>query len=444
MHSISSLYNLLASCDFQIVTDSRKITPGCIYWGLRGEKFDGSAFALQAIHAGAAYAVVEKHSSGDTGNPQCIAVEDSLFHLQQVAHLHRNQFHIPVIAICGSNGKTTTKELLVSVLKNNFQVHYTQGNLNNHIGVPLTLLKMRPEHTISVIEIGANHLQEVYDLCTIACPTHGLICSIGKDHLEGYGSVENVAKSNEELFMYLCENKGFAWVNAGDPYIANMKLEGMAGHISYAGNSNNQAYIEEMRLEGMRLNIKYKNGNANFKVQMHIAGAHNSLNALSVTMIADTFGVPEPSIIVGLSDYVADNNRSQVIRKGDTFILLDAYNANPTSVEAAIRLLQNSGGLSKAYILGDMFELGEYALQEHRNILELVLEDSRAKILVAGPNFSIVAQEYADPRISYFQSTDELIQNALQVQNILSDVKSILIKGSRSMQMERVLSLIPD
>lgn len=444
MTSPSALYSAFVSCNYQVVTDSRKVIPGCMYWGLKGETFDGSDFAEKALKAGAACAVVEAGSAGDTGNEKCLPVVDTLLHLQHLAHMHRKQFSIPVIAICGSNGKTTTKELLVSVLKTTFYVHATQGNLNNHIGVPLTLLQLRPEHTVSVIEIGANHLQEVYDLCKITAPTHGIITSIGKDHLEGYGSVENVAASNAELFQYLSEHKGYAWVNAGDPYIRKMNLSGMDGYQFYAGDSLNQVEILELNLGEMSLRIRYHEGKSIFEVKMQISGKHNALNALAVTMIAKTLGVQPDSIVQGLSAYRPDNNRSQVIRKGEKQILLDAYNANPTSVEAAIHVLRSSGSMHNAYILGDMFELGEYALQEHRNILGLALTDATAKIILAGVFFSQIANEFPSERILCFESTEALLKHAAQVKAFLKDVSSMLIKGSRSMKMESVMTLFDE
>lgn len=440
MHTIEEIYTAFVSCGYRLSTDSRNITPGCMYLALTGEKFNGNLFAAKALEAGASCAVVSELTEENRGDTRFLLVEEGLKTLQNLAAWHRCQFEIPVLAICGSNGKTTTKELIVAVLSRKYEVHATRGNFNNHIGVPLTLLQLRPEHQIAVIEMGANHLQEIADLCEIAKPTYGLITSIGMDHLEGYGSVDNVAQSNEELFVYLRKNGGFAWISTDDTYVQAMEHPQLKS-VNYGRNADYFAKYETMSLTGMHIKLGKKENSDMLSVQTHLSGRHNLQNLLAAYVVGDTFGVNPDEICQALAGYTPVNNRSQYIQISGKEILLDAYNANPSSVEAALQLMFSIPGKKTALILGDMFELGEYAESEHKRILEKALLQNGVKVIAAGEIYFTVSGYMAHKNLKVFRNTEDLLAQADQVREFLTDSDQILIKGSRGMAMERVLSI---
>jgi len=440
---VSELYVLFVRQEFKLITDSRKIEPGCLYLGLSGEKVDGGIYAEQALQAGASYAIINSGIPGIQENDKIIRVENTLLSLQALAAHHRKQFQIPVIAICGSNGKTTTKELIVACLQTEQNVHFTKGNFNNHIGVPLTLLQMRPEHTISVLEIGANHLKEIEDLCVIARPTHGIITSIGKDHLEGYGSIENAAKSNEELLNYLRMHQGFAWIFQDDFYIVQMNITGLKV-LTYGQNTDYTAEISEQYLGGMKVRIQLGKKQESCITNVQLSGRHNLNNILAAAVVAHTFHISLIHICEALSTCSPRNNRSQYIKRGNKEILLDAYNANPSSVEAAIHLIGGFREIKNAVILGDMFELGDFAESEHRKILELALSYPDMKVILAGQWFQKITPDPCPVNLLSFTDAKEIINHATDVLLFLSDRKQILIKGSRGMLMESVLEIFPE
>jgi UDP-N-acetylmuramoyl-tripeptide--D-alanyl-D-alanine ligase len=437
---ISGIYQIFKSCHYQLTTDSRKIIPGGVFLALKGEKFNGNAYAVQALDSGAAFVILDEAEwIPPQADERFLLVPNALQALQQLAQFHRRQFSIPVIAVCGSNGKTTTKELIGAVLSTQFQVLSTEGNFNNHIGVPLTLLRLRENHTCAVIEMGANHLEEIADLCGIAQPTHGLITSIGKDHLEGYGSVENVARSNEELFEYLRKTAGTAWINCDDPFVNEMSTNGI-NKIEYGRNQLFTGKINSIRLTGMDISLYSPSSNSEMKVSTHLAGRHNLQNIVGAWTIGYSFDVSPEKIAQAIANYQPANNRSQVVEKFGRQVLLDAYNANPSSVEAGLNFFYSVSGDQKAVILGDMFELGEFAESEHKRILELALEQNEIKLIACGKYFHQAGGILAHRNLRTFESFETLEKSKAEMIEFLKDRNQIFIKGSRGMAMERILA----
>ena len=401
-----------------ICTDSRNITSGCLFFCLKGERFDGNQFAEQALQAGARYVVTERTELAD--NPQMIVVNDVLETLQQLAAYHRQQLRIPVIGITGTNGKTTTKELTAAVLSEKFKTACTQGNFNNHIGVPLTLLSIRPEHEIAIVEMGANHPGEIADLCRIARPDHGLITNIGKAHIEGFGSVEEIIHTKKALYRSVMEDHGTLFVNINDAILRN----GLAYEkvVYYAEGGEKRIVSLAPYLE---LSLEHSH------VLTHLTGSYNVYNCLGAAAIGQFFGVTEEQIAHALSHYEPSNHRSQIDEiKGNT-IISDYYNANPTSMEAALRNLALLQAPRKLGILGDMLELGAISSQEHLHIIKLCQELSIEAYFV-GKNFAEHHPEHS------FLTVEDL--NAALAGNSIEN-HLILIKGSNGMHLGR-LSLL--
>lgn len=430
---IPSLYSIYQ--EFPLIsTDTRKIMPGSIFFALKGAQFDGNAFALQAIHEGAAYAVVSDASLADD---QLIHVEDTLQALQSLAHYHRRQIQVPVLAITGSNGKTTTKELVTAVLAGKFKVHATVGNLNNHIGVPLTLLGITPDIEFVVCEMGANHGGEIASLCSIAEPTHGLITNIGKAHLEGFGSVEGVKKAKGELFDYLMAHHGVGFVNTDDP---NLREIGEAleqkvtfGFDSVAHPQNDFSYAAHPGETGFTMTDK----NSGLTFHSSMFGHYNASNMLAALAVARHFHVEEKSIVDSLSGFIPRGNRSEIITYNGCLIVKDAYNANPSSMELAVRAFaaQYPDGF---IVLGDMKEMGQESSSAHRQMLELVASMSFTSIYIVGDAFTQAyeALGISDTRITPF---DDIQSLKARWRWDRCDGKAILLKGSRSMQLELLL-----
>jgi UDP-N-acetylmuramoyl-tripeptide--D-alanyl-D-alanine ligase len=442
MVSLDTIYGYFSGCGFQLTTDSRKIIPGGIFWALKGERFNGNAFATQALAEGAAYVVIDEPAYlPGRADERYLLVEDGLTTLQHLATLHRNHFKIPVIAVCGSNGKTTTKELIVAVLRQKYEVLFTEGNLNNHIGVPLTLLRLRNSHEMAVIEMGANHLQEIADLCVLAFPTHGLITSIGLDHLEGYGSVENVAKSNEEVFEFLRKTGGFAWINADDPFVYAMDTHGL-DHVYYGKNQGFTGKMNAQSLTGMSISLLQPGLDRPVEVETGLAGQHNFQNILAAWTVGATFGIKPEEAGEAFKTFHPRNNRSQILQQKGRTILLDAYNANPSSVEATLKFFLNVPGTFKAVILGDMFELGEFADREHHRILEKALEQDGVKVIACGQYFDKAGGMFAHKNLRTFKDFEALQSASEQLQSFLRDCDQVMIKGSRGMAMERMLDIL--
>lgn len=419
-----------------VVTDSRAITPGCIFFALKGENFNGNQFAVEALSKGAAYAVVDDKEL--PSDDRLIFTPDVLRTLQDLARIYRRSFQIPVLAITGSNGKTTTKELVSRVLGTNYRVHYTQGNLNNHIGVPLTLLSMPADTEIAVIEMGANHQGEIDQLAHIAEPTHGLITNIGKAHLEGFGGLEGVKKGKSELYRFLNANGGLLFINTDEPWLE--ELAGKVNQVVRYGKkqSDKSAYgqftIVDLLATQPYLTVAFKGENGNtLTVESQLVGAYNYPNVATAIAVGLYFKVPGIKIKASIEAYMPTMMRSQLLHKGGNTFILDAYNANPSSMQEAILNLKTMETPRKIAILGDMLELGEFAAQEHEHIARLALAQNFELTVFVGPLFS--QANLTDPAVS-FPDVEALSQwfKKQQLSNAF-----ILLKGSRGMRMEKLL-----
>lgn len=430
---VQALYDLFKKHK-PVFTDSRLVTPGGIFFALQGKNYDGHKFAAEALNKGASYAVVSDYS---LEGEQYFHVDDTLVALQELAQYHRRNFNIPVIAITGSNGKTTTKELVAAVLSQKFKVHFTQGNLNNHIGVPLTLLSMPTDAEIAVIEMGANHIGEIDALCRIAMPTHGLITNIGKAHLEGFGSFEGVKKAKGELFEYLKSNNGYAFVNADDPSLVEMG-EYMINKTSYGLTPDlGTDVFFEYHADGQN-GFTISDKSRPVTIHSRMFGHYNAINMVAAFTVGVHFQVETQKMITSLSSYIPGNNRSEVIDHKNTTIVKDAYNANPSSMEMAILAFgeqYKNGWL----VLGDMKELGGESVEAHKQILDLTKTRAFERVYLVGNEFNIACKAsglHHDRKYRTFNSVDELkkIWNWGDCKG-----KSILLKGSRSMKLEQLL-----
>ena len=411
-----------------IQPDTRKLKPGDIFFALKGPNFNGNSFARQAIDNGAAYAVIDEKEFEIPG--KTFLVPDVLTALQELALYHRKQFTIPFIAITGSNGKTTTKELIHAVLSSTFKTYTTEGNLNNHIGVPLTILKISPDAEMAVIEMGANHIGEIASYCKVALPTHGLITNCGKAHLEGFGGVEGVRKGKGELFDHLRTlTHGYAFVMWDYDYLREMS-KGISGIIKY-GTEPNDHIIGRMLNNDPFLQVEITQGLGNGKIKTRLVGEYNLPNVLAAVTIGKFFEVAEKKIIAAIENYIPSNSRSQLIEKGTNKIILDAYNANPSSMKVAIENFAKNNAENKILMLGAMAELGKESLQEHEQVIELIKKYSWKEVALVGGDFL----KLSHPFLSFENS---LMAKEWFVKKDLHN-SSILVKGSRSMQMEKVL-----
>lgn len=418
-----------------VQTDTRKLKSGNIFFALKGPNFNGNSFAQQAIDSGAAYVVIDEKEYEIPG--KTFFVPDVLTALQQLALHHRKQFDnlsrpsgIPFIAITGSNGKTTTKELIHAVLSSSFKTYTTEGNLNNHIGIPLTILKIRPDAEMAVIEMGANHLKEIASYCQIALPTHGLITNCGKAHLEGFGSEEGVRKGKGELFDYLRTlTHGFAFVMWDYDYLQEMS-KGISGIIKY-GTKENDHVIGKVIPSETFLKVEITQGLDDKIISTQLVGEYNLPNVLAAVTIGKFFQVPENRIKSAIENYIPSNSRSQLIEKGSNKIILDAYNANPSSMRLAIENFARKKSENKILMLGAMAELGDQSLQEHQGIIDLIKKYSWKEVALVGGDFL----KLSHPFLSF--------ENSLQAKEWFSKQQLqnsyILVKGSRSMQMEKIL-----
>ena len=423
---IAALYNLYLSHPL-VQTDTRNIETNSLFFALKGPNFNGNHYVKQALAAGAAYCITdEKQLEADE---RIILVEDSLTCLQQLALHHRRQFTIPVIAITGSNGKTTTKELVHAVLSQKYNCHTTTGNLNNHIGIPLTILKMKVDTEIAVIEMGANHMKEIEGYCEITEPTHGLITNCGKAHLEGFGSEENIIKGKTELYSWLKNHKGTVFINNDYTYLKD-NITGIKQVISYGTEeadytgtiANNERYLE----------VEITKGTTDIKtIATQLVGAYNLSNVLSAVCIGKTFRVPEEAIKSSLETYKSSNSRSQWMEKDGNNIILDAYNANPTSMKAAIENFAAMPVSNKLLVLGSMMELGETADIEHQDLIRLIEKYKWDEVILTGNGFDRAQHNYI-----HFTNAAEV---AAWIKDKQMKNKHILIKGSRSMKMEEAL-----
>ncbi len=414
----------------KICTDTRKIDKDSLFFALKGENFNGNKFALQALQEGAAYAIVDEPEF--LSDSRCLLVDDVLTALQQLARHHRMQLDIPVIGITGSNGKTTTKELVACVLRKKFKTHYTLGNLNNHIGVPLTLLAMPADTEIAVIEMGANHQGEIRLLSAIACPTHGIVSNVGLAHLEGFGGFEGVKKGKAELFDFLLASNGLAFVNRDNPHLMEMSAN-LSSRVLYGADGPVDCRGELLEsVPQVSMKWIYRNL-ASGEIKANISGSYNFENILAAVTIGCHFAVPADKIDAAVNDYVPSNMRSQMIHKEQCEILLDAYNANPTSMKAAIENFATLKADKKTLILGDMMELGTHTDEEHRRLLQAVFEHSFERVILVGDYFGNSKANYP---VLHFQDT-ELVAEWLRANQVKG--ATYLIKGSRKMQLEKLV-----
>ncbi len=411
-----------------ISTDTRKIQKNNLFFALKGDNFDGNSYAEEAIRLGASYSVIDNEDF-HVQNGKTILVNDVLVTLQKLANFHRSNLAIPIIALTGSNGKTTTKELINAVLKQKFNVIATSGNLNNHIGVPLTLLSMDKSTEFGIVEMGANHQGEIAQLCKIAQPDFGYITNFGKAHLEGFGSLEGVIKGKSELYDYLRSNEKFVFVNREDKTQIE-KTKDIKQFSFGVLDSKSDVEIELLETDPfVRINF------SNTEISTSLIGNYNFSNICAAVAIGHYFKIPLQSIKQGIEGYIPENKRSQLISKGSNKIILDAYNANPTSLKAAIETFHTLKSNNKILILGDMFELGNDSEAEHQNIVDLIEQLNFKAFYLTGKNFSKTTSPHT-LRFESFESLKEFLK-----QNPINNAH-ILLKGSRGMALERVLEYL--
>ncbi len=403
-----------------IQTDTRKIIDGQLFYALSGDNFDGNAYIEQALSKGAIHAVSSDQKWAN--DPRVTVVQDTLKNLQELATYHRNKLNIPILSLTGSNGKTTTKELIISVLSQQFNVKGTVGNLNNHIGVPLTILSFNDTTEIGIVEMGANHLKEIATLSNIALPDYGLITNYGKAHLEGFGSEENIRIGKSELFEHLRKHNKTAIVGHWD----HEQLKRSNGIERFVTSTDSKLIKAEPYI-----NIEFEG----LKSETQLIGEYNYHNMLLAAAVGQVFNMSTTNIIQGLAQYTPNNNRSQIIQKGHLKIILDAYNANPSSMTVALENLSKQDEDYKIAILGDMFELGKYSETEHQKIADLTQELRLSKTYLIGEAFSQVNTAEA----TLFKDFDKFRE---QIEINTNNKSVLLIKGSRGMALERILEII--
>jgi len=429
---IQDIYKLFLEAG-PICTDSREVIPGSFFFALKGENFNGNEYASDALSRGCSYAVIDE--SQYLEDNRTILVEDSLITLQAMAEYHREQFPVELIAITGSNGKTTTRELISSVLGTSKKVLSTRRNLNNHIGLPLTLLELNKETEIAVIEMGANHIGEIGRLCEISKPTHGLITNIGYAHIEGFGSEEGVIQAKSELYTWLGENKGVIFRNNDDQILSEISPHG-SKIVPY---SIKEAGVGDFEVVGADpfLQLVWENKGEKLKINTQMFGSYNLLNIVAAISIGIYFRISRHKIIEAIESYSPDNNRSQIRRtKKRNILVLDSYNANPSSMAVAIDSFMNLSGKDKVLILGDMFELGPNSLEEHIKLVHFLEELKDIRVILVGKDFKKAA---IDTSFQSYFSTDECFKYLTK--NSLED-SLILLKGSRMMILESLVSIL--
>ncbi len=409
-----------------VSTDSRRIEENCIFFALKGENFNGNLYATKALEMGAAFAIVDELVNSD--DPRIILVSNVLKSLQDFANKYRKAFSIPFIAITGSNGKTTTKELLAEVLGSTFNVHYTKGNFNNHIGVPLTLLQLRKDHELAIIEMGANHINEIDTLCKIAEPTHGIITNIGKAHLEGFGGMDGVRKAKGELYNFLAFHKGVIFFNQSESSTKELIESRKIKPVVFSKESRSHGFVDLDLIEeqdSLSMHVHFYNDDS-LRVDTQLQGSFNLGNIVSAICIGIYFHVSNDKIKQAIESYIPKNNRSQIVRRKSNKFLLDAYNANPSSMEVAIENFHKIEHENKIMILGDMYELGEYAQSEHKRLAKLANKLDFKKVIYVGKLFPKNDFENVEQLKDWFEQQE--FQNCF-----------FLIKGSRGVALERLI-----
>lgn len=426
-HSVESVYAFFLKHP-KICIDTRKLEEGALFFALKGPNFDANKMVLQALRDGASYAVAD-----DPDLPydhRILLVDDSLSMLQQLGNYHRRQMKTKVIGITGSNGKTTTKELVARVLKQKYQTIFTQGNLNNHIGVPLSLLTITAKTEFAVIEMGANHMGEIRFLCQIAEPDYGLITNIGKAHLEGFGSYTGVINAKSELYAYIDDYKGMLFVNRDNELLD--RLSANIPRFTYGNELDNQVFGELINADPY-LHLVWEYEAQQMLTETKLIGSYNAENILAAIAIGCYFEVPANKINDGIETYVPANSRSQLIETGLNRIVMDAYNANPVSMEAAIQNFEKIRGRKAMVVLGDMLELGSESDYEHAQILKLLSDIEMPEVILVGPHFEMV---YGGDDWLVFKNVDEL---CVYFEKNKPKGYDILVKGSRGIQLEKVV-----
>ena len=391
-----------------VSTDTRNLPAGCVFFALHGERFDGNKFAKQALESGASLAVID---NPEYALPEgTLLVPDTLLALQGLARAWRRELGLPIIGITGTNGKTTTKELLATVLSTKYNIHYTQGNLNNQIGVPLTLLQITRAHEMAIVEMGASHPGDIKELVDIAEPNCGLITNVGRAHLEGFSSFEGVQRTKQELYDYLVAHNGTIFRNADNPYLAAMENNATQCHTTL--HNSTQLYTTGTMPDGT-----------------HLVGEYNAENVSAAICVGEHFGISREQALEAIRQYVPTNNRSQKMQTANNQLIVDAYNANPTSMQAAINAFKGD-----TYILGAMRELGEYSHLEHQNVVNMLAERKAETVFLVGEEYLQTTSPYP-----VFENV-ELLRKHLEEQPLIG--KNILLKGSRSTQMEKLLDIL--
>ena len=442
---IKELYSIFRKCG-TVTTDSRTIRGGELFFALKGENFDGNEYASKALDAGAAYAVVNETAPiasrmseyiDTEGKSRIVPVPDTLVALQDLARYHREHVlgdeHLTVIGITGTNGKTTTKELIRTVLAAKYNAVATEGNFNNDIGVPLSLLKITPATQLAVIEMGANHPDDIAKLVQVCEPDYGIITNVGKAHLLGFGSFEGVQRAKGQLYDYINAHGRAVFVNEDDPVLRSMCSQRAGLSIVPYGLETDGCQVLETTPENPYLRIRMNDGKV---LETKLIGAYNAANALAAVCIGKFFEVPEEDAIGKIAGYVPSNSRSQMVRTDRNVLIVDAYNANPSSMRASLTNFFNMSAPAKAVMIGDMGELGESSAEEHEGILKLLTDSNIDKIFLVGHEFEKALKSVSDARISWFASSDELV--AYLAENKI-DGYTILIKGSHSMHMEKTV-----
>lgn len=430
MATIEEVYRLILKFP-QIIIDSRNVIPHSVFFGIKGDHFDGNRFASEALSKGAAYAITDDPSMVVTDRH--ILVPDALETLQQIASIHRSRMNATIIAVTGSNGKTTTKELIGNVLSSTFPTVITEGNLNNHIGVPLTLLSLKENTSFAIVEMGANHPGEIASLCRIAKPDFGIITNIGKAHLEGFGNFDGVIRAKSELYDFIRQNNGTVFVNIDNPLLAKLS-EGM--NIFTYGSVENIACKGELVEKDPSLVIRWQGGPQNGLIRTRLYGDYNFENVMASVAIGLYFGVDAEKINLAISSFQPENNRSQITRTDHNILVLDAYNANPSSMATALNNFRIYNAPSKMIILGDMMELGDHSLEEHSEIVALVRKLAFNRVCFIGEQFCLAAKGGEELCFAGVRQAEKWFRNH-PVRNM-----TIMLKGSRKMMLEKLTYLL--
>lgn len=429
---IEKLYEIFKQFPF-ISTDTRHIKENSIFFGLKGANFNGNTFASQALENGAAYAVVDQLEH--VQDERYLLVNDVLQSLQELALFHRNQLTIPIVGITGTNGKTTSKELVYSVLSQQFRTYATQGNLNNHIGVPLTLLSIDNSYEVAIVEMGANHAGEIALLSSIARPNLGLITNVGKAHLEGFGSFEGVKKAKGELYDFIAHNGGTLFLQGDNPYLAEMASQRSFSKVIKYGFSESNDVVGKLLMANPFLSISWKERgqSASYEVYTHLTGSYNTENILAAIAIGLDLGMKPADINAGISNYIPKNNRSQITKTSRNIIVADFYNANASSMAAALDNMRVLTADHKIVILGDMFELGEESFEEHKNLIAQAKSINFERLIFVGKEF----YQHRHAEAEFYETTEE----AKAAVATISD-SFVLLKASRGMAFEKLLEAL--